>query len=1075
MKELRFNFQKSRFLLLSKIRPYRTDILLVTVLAVVAGLACYSTAQLIAPSVSKVFDIWFDGDSPRVFSNMTSRTGEHYRVKVHPLFSLIAYTAVFGIRKVCNIAPSVAVTIVMATVASIWITALFIALRLMEIRRWDALVFSILGAISASSLFWFIVPETYSFGSVSILLALIFVILTESYQFSAGWYVFVSALTLSFTTTNWMVGILATAVNHRPKRSFQITVNAFALVTVLWAVQKVIFPTAVFFLGDREEKGYVSIVKSPGDYLNALRSFFSHTMVMPAIRIKEQIWNPEYPFMVTQTAAAGSGSSWGAIAVGLWMALLGLGLWGFFSSGKWKKLRLVLGISLLAQLALHFVYGKETFLYSLHFLPFLILLAGFSLLGKARPIALLLAGALIVCAGINNGLQLQRAIDYFSRYGTPRSQVQAEMSRRPADPWPRGTGHVVLALPGTREEEKAYHEPGGNFSPSVGSFGVSLWLVDSQGKIQVTSESIPLDRIRQQLVFANDRPIPGILTETNDYRARWSSLDSHRWRLDLRTPAGSARRPTLVIRSVGPAGGEIRSLQWNGERLLVNHRWIVRVSRAPAGVYLGDERTPGWREERSPATEWTGENGWGYARLELDRAPSLEVTIEDTKTPTAPKSSSVPARSALELDLPDRDFIACLNAQIAHIMMGLVGEQTRPGDPTNYPLPWQRDGAYTLVALARAGRLETARELSTDFARNDFFGGFGPEADAPGLGIWALTEVAERVNDPRFDRWLWPHVHRKAEFILRMMTTRESIYQPVTSPVVPKVKDDPDLTLVAEPSSNGLIIGRMDRHRPLLFVNAVSYRGLLDAASLADRLDRSDEARRWRTAAAKLQRAWIEAFRSPESENDRTYISGLWQTSIAAPDRDRFRENMEKRWKQRRDERGEFRKTPLWTYFDLAEAHQWLFLNRGDRAWTTWKWFVDHQASPGLYTWWEGEGEENSSGRWERVRGWVDPPHVTPHYWTAAEMFLLQLDMLARVDRSTDKPTLSIGEGIPRAWLDRPMTVKGLSLPIGRLDWHWDGKRMDVKIQGEEIPVRLGSVFPPNTPVNISIASEGKE
>lgn len=59
---------------------------------------------------------------------------------------------------------------------------------------------------------------------------------------------------------------------------------------------------------------------------------------------------------------------------------------------------------------------------------------------------------------------------------------------------------------------------------------------------------------------------------------------------------------------------------------------------------------------------------------------------------------------------------------------------------------------------------------------------------------------------------------------------------------------------------------------------------------------------------------------------------------------------------------------PLWTYFDLAETHQWLFLDRLDRTWATLNWFWDHQSSPGLYTWWEGKGEENSFGRWTRVR-----------------------------------------------------------------------------------------------------------
>ncbi|MGA7935842.1 MAG: hypothetical protein WCA35_19985, partial [Kovacikia sp.] len=424
-------------------------------------------------------------------------------------------------------------------------------------------------------------------------------------------------------------------------------------------------------------------------------------------------------------------------------------------------------------------------------------------------------------------------------------------------------------------------------------------------------------------------------------------------------------------------------------------------------------------------------------------------------------------KAAIDLHLPDKQFISSLNAQVAHLMMSTVGRETRPGEPTNYPLAWQRDGVYEVVALARAGQLQVAKELSTDFAEKDFFGGFGAEADAPGLSIWALEEVAVRLKQPEYDQWLWPHIHRKAEFILRMMTTPEPIHQPFEGPVVPKYKGNPDLTLVAEPTKNGLIVGRMDWHRPLLFINAVSYRGLLDAAELADRVNQPADAQRWRTAAAKLQQAWEKAFQSPEAKNDRTYISSLWPTWVADPQKAAFIQALQARWQKHRDDQGGFRKPPLWTYFDLAEAHQWLFVDQPKPLWKTLEWFWNHQASPGLYTWWEGSGEENSFGLWEKVRGWVKPQHVTPHYWTAAEMLLLQLDLLAYTDLSANSPTMVIGAGIPQDWLKQPMSVRGLPMPNGKLDWQWDGQQMRVKIAGDAVNIRLGSMFPAGTPLKV--------
>jgi hypothetical protein len=1062
------NFKTDLSSISRQIRRYHIDILIALSLVIIGGVASYLGAQLIDPISVYVWDSWFGSDMPRVFANMTSRGSDHYRVKVHPLFSLIAYPPVIVLEKVLHLAPIIAERIVISATAALWLATLFITLRLLGCRRFDALLFSFLGATSAAAIFWFTVPETYSFGSLSILLALGFAALSEIYLFSSLWYVAISALTLSFTITNWMVGILVTAVNHRWKQSLQITVSTFALVSSLWLVEKYIFPSAVYFLGDQQEKQYIQVVKPANDYLTVVKSFFSNTIVMPAIHIEALVKPSEWPLMSSQAADPGSGSIWGFIAVGLWMALLGLGVWGCLAIKKHTKFRLVLGFSLLGQLLLHLAYGgTETFLYSLHFAPLLIILAAFSTLTRARPLALVLAGMLIVSAGINNGQLFYQAAGYYLNHGTARNQVQSQMRLRPADPWPRGTGHVVLATPGTREEAKAYHEPGGSFSPRVGSFGVAIWLVDAQGNVKATSDSIPLTQIQQQFVHTDGEDTPAILTKSNYYQSSWSSPSQGRWQLNLQTSGSKNWKPIIVIRSVGPAGGAIQSLKWDGQQLFINKRWFVKLAQQPLGVYLGEEGNQGWISERSPSKVWKGESGWGYARFELGKGEKWNLTIEDTIPQPKTELNAARTKTTLELNVPNQQFTDSLNAQVAHLMMSLVNRQTRPGEPINYPLPWQRDGAYTLVALARAGQLETAKELSTYFAQKDFFGGFGPEADAPGLGIWALEEVAVRLNDPKYDQWLWPHVRRKAEFILRMLSTKQPIHQPVTAPVVPGMKKDSQLTLVADPARDGLIVGRVDQHRPLLFVNAVSYRGLLDAASLAERVNQPIDAQRWRGKAAELQKDWIKAFKPPESDNERTYISGLWQSWIAAPHQDAFLQGLHKRWNELHDDQGRFRQTPSWTYFDVAEAHQWLFLGKPERVWTTLQWFWSHQASPGLYTWWEGTGEENSSGLWNQIRGWVNPPYVTPHYWTASEMLLLQLDMLAYVDQSERKPTLVIGAGIPVEWLKYPLSAKGLLMPNGQVDWFWNGKQMDVKIRGGSIKVILGPAFPSHTTLNV--------
>src|SRR5262249_39513738 len=163
---------------------------------------------------------------------------------------------------------------------------------------------------------------------------------------------------------------------------------------------------------------------------------------------------------------------------------------------------------------------------------------------------------------------------------------------------------------------------------------------------------------------------------------------------------------------------------------------------------------------------------------------------------------------------------------VAHLTMGLVGNEARPGDPMSYPFSWLRDEAYIAVALARSGQFGVARQLSQHLAENDFYGGFGAEADAPGLAIWALTDIALQRKEPEFNAWLWQHVQRKVNLILDMLSNTHAIHKYVTSPIIPLYtkplpSTDPDVTLVSEPSRDGLIIGRIHDYPAVLYVNAV--------------------------------------------------------------------------------------------------------------------------------------------------------------------------------------------------------------------------------------------------------------
>jgi hypothetical protein len=654
--------------------------------------------------------------------------------------------------------------------------------------------------------------------------------------------------------------------------------------------------------------------------------------------------------------------------------------------------------------------------------------------------------------------------------GSARAALLAEMANRPRDPWPRGLGHVVLATPGSTEDWKGYHEPGGSFSPGFATFGVSIWVVDREGRLVTTSDTLPLRDLTQKWVWPSQTgwppppALPGIETRTPYYNASWRLLGEGRYQLYLRS---FLSHPVwIMVRSAGPAGGTLRTLNWTGGKLYVNDRWTLSPKGPGVQVDVANPAGPDPAAVRPAKPFWPAEQPSGYARIQLLPGQEYWIDVEAVERPPENLLPPGPGRSGLRLELPDPRFADCLEAQVAQLLMGLVRDETRPGDPNNYPLNWLRDGAYTIVALARAGRADVAATLCRPFAQEDFFGGFGAEADAPGLALWALEEVASRFEDPTFDGSLWPHVTRKAALIGEMLSATGPVRRPFAGPVVPVHAGKPDLDLVCDAARDGLIQGRMDWHRPVLFVNAVSYAGLNSAAQLAARRGHANEASRWRAQADALRLAWNKALQSPEAANERTAICGLHPAWVVE-NRAAYRQVLAGRRAQTHGPDDRLQRPPLWTYFNLAEAHQWLILGEARRTWNDLEWFWSNEASPGLFTWWEGQGEENSFGRWPNARGWVQPPHVTPHYWTAAEMVLLQLDMLVLLDESGPAPRLVIGAGVPPEWLSQRLRVDGLVTRLGRVGWEWRRGRLTVRYAGPPLDIVPGPVFPADTELRL--------
>jgi hypothetical protein len=384
-------------------------------------------------------DVWFEGDLPTVFRNLTNRWSDQSRNANHPLFPLFGTVPVGALRKV-GLTPFAAVSVFVAAVAGAWAAILYAMLRLSGLRALDATIFTAAGAASAAAMFWLTVPECAAIGSLSVLLALLAAVFADRGRLGSAAEVLASAATLSITVTHWLAGLLLVVRRHPAKQALQITANAFAIVVALWAIQRAVVPSADFFIGYAGHGGFILRPESGGP-VRVVTVLTTHAAVMPEIGTRvEPKWGE---VMTIQRAGLGSG---GAIAVAARLAWFGMLACGAASLRHLSPtLRLVALGSLGGQLALHVIYGEETFLYALAAVPLLIVIASAASRSAARRAALLCAVLFICAGGWTNARQLDRALRFLEqRSSTAQSAASA----------PRQPRHTSFAPCRRRSAEK---------------------------------------------------------------------------------------------------------------------------------------------------------------------------------------------------------------------------------------------------------------------------------------------------------------------------------------------------------------------------------------------------------------------------------------------------------------------------------------------------------------------------------------------------------------------------------------------------------------------------------------------
>jgi hypothetical protein len=354
--------------------------------------------------------------------------------------------------------------------------------------------------------------------------------------------------------------------------------------------------------------------------------------------------------------------------------------------------------------------------------------------------------------------------------------------------------------------------------------------------------------------------------------------------------------------------------------------------------------------------------------------------------------------------------------------------------------------------------------------RNDFFGGFGAEGDAPGQGIWALVSHYHITQDKSWLERVYPAIRRKCEWLFKMRRTDKPIQVVTDNPVLAFGQADRFLGIICIPSQDGIIHGTMDFGitYSVGFVNHWALCGLRSAAYAAAELGLIADATVYVAEADELQ-ACLEKFipSHPEYfEVERTANSLLWPTH-AWENQPGFVEAPFNAWwaKNRGSADSDYQPELYWLYFEFAQAHNALLLGQRERALRVVDYRLKHQDLPGLYGWREGKdgvGMDNvihGVTLFGQLRGCQKYESVTPHGWSQAELWLLQRALL--VEEYQNK--LLLFAGVPDHWLKPGAHLGFEKLPTwfgkisASLDVSADGKTAQITVRGiaTGTPVRV--------------------
>jgi hypothetical protein len=408
----------------------RRDLALALLLAIPAFALTYRYADWDMALYIKAtaHDIWFDADVHRVYSGETDRAKGSDRTTLHPLYNYITYVPLYVFRKVTGISAYTTVRIFHSGLAALLVALFFLLLLRLKLSRRDAVLFTLVFATSSSSMFWFPATETFVLGALSLMPS--WFILTGPPLERKLPYLIANTLALGVTISNWLTSLLTAFIDLARRPFIRVIGGAILIVLAGGIVNRWIFPAdRTLFEGAFHEAAWLFPAESGGP-LTILNAFFINAITAPELRMVENFRQPAWPVLTMQYGKMLTGTPWSYLATPAWIALFLTGAYFLWRSMDVPRLKTVLGVSLLYQLWLHLIYGRETFLYSMHWVPMLVVVAAFATRARCQAVVRVLAVILIVANFLNNSRQFLWARDYAKRYAVIKSQEEIIEARR---------------------------------------------------------------------------------------------------------------------------------------------------------------------------------------------------------------------------------------------------------------------------------------------------------------------------------------------------------------------------------------------------------------------------------------------------------------------------------------------------------------------------------------------------------------------------------------------------------------------------------------------------------------------